>query len=776
MGTRAGLGAVAAFSILLVAGCSEEPATSSSELAQQGLPSLGGDRLGFTSGSCRDVALATNVRKIAEGGIIQVSAKSSCNDDAPPEYRFEAFEKGRWVEVAPWSIAAKTSFIATGVGSVVVRVFVRPQGQAASSATASAFVNVIHSAWLAIDEGLGAGDVVALGHDPFDRRIRYAGTNDGLFVSYDEGRRWSFAGGDPISLMYVHPGTGTVFAVFEDAPGDAYFSCDRGSSWTKILIDHEITSVTVDPVNPERMFAGNCLGVYASNDYGTSFAPLFQLPATVAPSSQSCFSALSVDPTAPQTIYAVRGDSELWRSSDGGQTFVARSTLPASAAGPGTGPRFLSLPWNASTLLFGTGGSGVYRSSDGGTSFSETNRPTDRVYALAADPSSRTVYAAVSTAVDPKPVILASSDDGASWSQTSMLSTDSAAVASLATDPLAPSTLWAGTSGGRGLFVSRDGGLSFSASSAGIDNGNVRSIAVDPKAPNTVYTIINDVFATSSNGGRSWKRPAPSLAVTGPLALDPTQTQNLYSAVGLPPEQRLVKSTDGGATWVPLPLIARARIDQLIVDPQRSALIYANDFADALYRSENAGSTWRAIFGRNHGVAIAPSNPDTMYALAWGGGTAPLTISKSRDGGRTWSAITTAPVGQPPRVDVAIDPHNANIVYVLTGNELHRTKNGGLTWEELPIRAPHTLICHRFSAEPCSGGWNKLLVDPANPTTLYAAAGLTLIKSPDQGKTWREVGNVGTALSAFALDPTDPAIAYLGTAARGLFKTTSGAE
>src|SRR5262249_28841987 len=182
MRTLSGLSLLGSLSMLLVAGCSTNPATDTSASAQVRLPPVVGDRLGTASGSCDRVALATNVHKLAEGGRIQLSAKASCNDDAPPEFRFEAFIKGVWVEIAPWGLASKTSFEANSVGNIVARVFVRSRGQVTAEAYATADVNVVHSAWLAIDGGLGAGSVVALASDPSNPQIRYAGTTDGVYV------------------------------------------------------------------------------------------------------------------------------------------------------------------------------------------------------------------------------------------------------------------------------------------------------------------------------------------------------------------------------------------------------------------------------------------------------------------------------------------------------------------------------------------------------------------------------------------------------------------
>jgi len=111
------------------------------------------------------------------------------------------------------------------------------------------------------------------------------------------------------------------------------------------------------------------------------------------------------------------------------------------------------------SILYHTDGDGVYKSADGGTSWSAVNNglPSDNVYALAIDPSS-------------------------------------------------PDTLYAGTDGS-GVYKSTDGGATWSAVNNGLDDllaYYVYSLAIDPSSPDTLYAGTDDGVYKSSNGGASW--------------------------------------------------------------------------------------------------------------------------------------------------------------------------------------------------------------------------------------------------------------------------------
>ena len=176
------------------------------------------------------------------------------------------------------------------------------------------------------------------------------------------------------------------------------------------------------------------------------------------------------------------------------------------------------------------------------------------------------------------------------------------------------------------------------------------------------------------------------------------------------------KTTDGGVNWT--------------------------NISDGWFKAGSVGS-----------IDAADSDPNTIY-VGMGEETIRGNVSsgdgvyKTVDGGKTWKNIGLNDTQQISRVRV--NPKNPDVVYVaaighLWGNNeqrgIFRSKDGGKTWEKILYRNAET-------------GANDLVMDPANPNTLYAAFwqvsrkpyrmdsggdGSGLFKSTDGGDTWIEI-------------------------------------
>jgi photosystem II stability/assembly factor-like uncharacterized protein len=131
---------------------------------------------------------------------------------------------------------------------------------------------------------------------------------------------------------------------------------------------------------------------------------------------------------------------------------------------------------------------------------------------------------------------------------------------------------------------------------------------------------------------------------------------------------------------------------------------------------------------------------------------------------------------------IAVDPNNANIIYVGTPNAgIFKTTDGGNTWD------------HKFGQQH-SLAIGVLAIDPNNSNTIYAGTGDEALssftymgnglwKSSDAGNTWNYIGLKDTrVISQLIIHPTNSNIIYVGTMGniysmdnnRGLYKTTDG--
>jgi photosystem II stability/assembly factor-like uncharacterized protein len=160
-------------------------------------------------------------------------------------------------------------------------------------------------------------------------------------------------------------------------------------------------------------------------------------------------------------------------------------------------------------------------------------------------------------------------------------------------------------------------------------------------------------------------------------------------------------------------------------------------------------------------VAIAPHprNPEIIYIAT------NESLYKTRDGGGTWSKMTTG-LSSFRVLTLGVDPRSPSNVFAgIMGDAVYRSPDGGQSWS--PYNAglkEHVSIVL------------QILFHPTEPDTIYAATTVGVFRSTDGGRLWtermhgmKEVHYVVT----IALDPHNPDVMYAGTTG-GVYKTTDG--
>jgi len=253
-------------------------------------------------------------------------------------------------------------------------------------------------------------------------------------------------------------------------------------------------------------------GSYRSADGGVTWKPTANaLPSAIA---------LAVDPVNSSNAYAIGPSGEFFRSSNGGVNW-----LPI--AGPSNlqvyqtpqGPASIAIdPQNSATLYVCSNGS-VYRSTDGAQSWQLLSIPfidgpngQYPVSAFALAPSQPNVlYAAAPPEPYAAPLFI-STDGGSTWTAGANVNALSFPAA-LAVDPTNPSTVWIAATDGT-LKKSTDSGVSFQTITALGSNPSGYSVAIDPANPMRVYAAsYTNVFETS-DGGTTWSTVLSGFAYT----------------------------------------------------------------------------------------------------------------------------------------------------------------------------------------------------------------------------------------------------------------------
>ena len=223
-----------------------------------------------------------------------------------------------------------------------------------------------------------------------------------------------------------------------------------------------------------------------------------RLPADWHPGSQTTgltVYSLAVCSRNPQVVYAGTEANGVYRSTDGGRTWSPTTLTTQMVRGIAVHPT------DCNTIYAAPWGLGVYRTTDGGASWTPRNEGLIKpyLYALAIDPASPTVIYAGTQGGG----VFKSTDSGDSWTQSGL---SGETVAHLAIAPQVSNTLYAGT-WGNGIYKSTNGAASWSSVNTGLGNKYIYAVVIDSNNPQVLYAATyQDGVYRSEDGGNSWHR------------------------------------------------------------------------------------------------------------------------------------------------------------------------------------------------------------------------------------------------------------------------------
>jgi photosystem II stability/assembly factor-like uncharacterized protein len=280
-------------------------------------------------------------------------------------------------------------------------------------------------------------------------------------------------------------------------------------------------------------------------------------------------------------------------------------------------------------------------------------------------------------------------------------------------------TLCVGTVGS-GAWTSPDGGESWQRVRSGLwGESRVYGLAVHPREPRTLFAGADDGLYKSGDGGRSFERldsPMNKMDVWK-IAFDPSDPDTMFA--GTRPAA-LFRSTDGGRQWQRLhvdmveecPNVGVPRVTALTVDPSDHHIIWAGVEVDGVRRSLDGGETWTRIAGGLndpdiHDVAVRTAgNRNTVLTST------PREIFTSTDKGESWQGLGVGKqFGLPYCRSLALRTDDPNTVFVATGDAaagstgaIQRSKDGGQSWERLPLPVEPNSPIWAFATNPADAG------------------------------------------------------------------------
>ncbi|MFQ6014014.1 MAG: hypothetical protein ACE5NP_01050 [Anaerolineae bacterium] len=565
--------------------------------------------------------------------------------------------------------------------------------------------------WEAINQGLEShAMVVALAVDPEDSDIAYAATYDQVGL---------------------------------------YRTDDRGHSWQPMndgLGEGPVLSLLLVPAGRAKLYAGTQDGVYYLDQGKGVWRPL----GTGLPRAR----VYALTAAADGTLHAGADEAGVYRLTAGEWQAVNQGL---------EGVPILSLvahPLNPHTLYAGSGGKGLYITTNGGASWTPVRSRyfyQAFVSALAIEPDQgETVLARTRQGL-----YQMNSRDGV-WRAVGRGLGEEPLISAITFSPDDSRLVYLVTEGDRpGFYVSGDGGLNWQAHNAGLGIEPMLSLAVAPSDPAVIYLGSREGVYVSQDGGGSWRRANHGLGTVKPESL---------TAARAPGQRLWLASVDGvylleeGSRQWQLrgEGLPPKRIHTVAVAPSDPRVLYAGTGGAGVYRSDDGGLSWRqaSVGLEREGIpalAVDPLDSQTIYAKV-----AFNRLFRSRDGGLSWDTIWR---GMPLHVEVmsvAIDPLSHHTLYAGTTDGLFKSVSRGDSWRRL--------------AGPLNGQtvFSLLVGDDG---TVYAGATRGLYHSSDGGETWATSRDLeGITVSALAQNLSNPRLLYAGTKYRGLFVSADGGQ
>ena len=657
-----------------------------------------------------------------------------------------------------------------------------------------------------------AGRARALAGVPSQPNVFYIGfDNGGVWRSTDYGSNWqplfdeqptgsigaiAVAPSNP-DVIYVGTGAGIIRP--DLAVGDGmYKSTDAGKTWTHLgLGDSQmIANVEVDPKNPDRLFVAVLghpygpnaeRGVFRSTDGGRSFQKVLYRDEYTSAND------VRIDPADPNVVYAA-----LWQQQ---QSYIEGGS-------------------------FGAAGGGIYKSTDGGTTWRQLTNglPPAVIEAnLALAPSRRgTIYATVAGTASRDAVsgsgggaigFYRSDDAGEHWTFVNGAGVNGERAAdaagssneraeddrpmerigggdlpTLAVDPTNENVVY---SASIVFWRTEDGGRTWSAVRGSPGGDDYQKVWINPTDPKIILVVSDQGAVVSGNRGASWSNwfTQPTAAMYHVTTDDAFP----YRVCGGQQDSGSAcvdsRSLDGEITfhdWHPVDI---QEYGIAAPDPRDPDRVFGSMRTNVSLHDRRTGQTTYvgpgaeqrgAEFGRNvrtMPIAWSPVNRGLLFYTS-------NVVWKSADHAHSWTRVspdltkktwavppnagkyasTVTPGPQGSITALALSPRDVRVMWAGTDDgNVQRTADGGATWTNV--------------TPPAIRPWTRIFnIDAGHfdDRTAYAAANTMRLddmrphfwRTHDGGRTWTEIDAgiaSGAVANAIREDPRQRGLLYAAT-------------
>lgn len=625
--------------------------------------------------------------------------------------------------------------------------------------------------WENITDGKSdISSVGAISVAPSDPNVIYVGTGEsqlredltygtGVYRSTDGGESWQHLGlteTHQVTAIRIHPNNPDIayvaaigHAFGPNAERGVFRTTDGGRSWKKILFLNDSTGATdlsLDPTNPRILFAsmwkfqrspwgmeagGGRSGLWKSTDGGDTWtdlstnpgmpkAPLGKIGVAVSPANPRrifasveakdtlggifrsddggatwmrtngeqkfqvrpwYYSAVTADPLNENTLYVM--NLGVWKSIDGGRTF-SRIRVPH-----GDTHIMWVDPKNPNHLMNGNDGGGTI-SQDGGLSWSSIyNQPTAQFYHVITD--KQWPYRLYGAQQDNSTVSIASRSDNGAIGERDWWPVAGCENAHIAVDPRNPNITYGGCY--TGMLMRHDKRTEQTRDIAvwlsNYDGWPAKDVPnrfqwtfpvlLSPHDPSILFAASQNVWR-STNEGRSWEKISPDLTYADPASLGPS---------GGPVHKDMT-----GTEWY-------ATIYALDESPITKGLMWAGSDDGRVHLTRNGGTSWEEVtpagmvkHTRVTGIEPSPHDPAVAYLTATRYQMDDFRpyIYKTSNYGKTWTRIDAGiPMGAYAR-SIREDPKRRGLLFAATETGVYVSLDDGARWETLQLNLPRVSV------------------------------------------------------------------------------------
>lgn len=355
-------------------------------------------------------------------------------------------------------------------------------------------------------------------------------------------------------------------------------------------------------------------------------------------------------------------------------------------------------------------------------------------------------------------------------------------------DPTNSNTIWVGTPAG-GLWKSTDAGSTWSCNTDLLSNLGVSDIAIDPTNTQNMYIATGDKFGydvggdfwggtysagilKSTDGGLNWNSTSLTYLQTNytifqRIIIIPDNPSILIAAAS----DGIWRSTDSGSNWTK---VQSGDFSDMQLNTANSAIAYACT-QYYIYKSTDYGQSWSTVYtntttadGRTS-LAVTAANSSVLYAWFENGN-----LYKSSDDAATFqkksNPSNTGTFYGYYDMALAVSPTNENIVFV-GGLDIYKSVNGGSAWSQMSYWDDIPT-----SPTYCHADNHCLAFLPGSGSTIYSGNDGGIFISTSTGSSWTDISqDMGiTQLYRLGGSVIDPYLIYMGAQDNGTFQFDNG--